>query len=136
MDRQVNAPGIVLSLTSGDFGGTGRGDIAVGWRADANNYVGGVRVYFCDALKIPATGSDPSGGSVVNMVPALTNGNFNYGIYPVTAGTPLMDIGAGVKISATTGALVVYVRSGTRTCLPTPPCVTSAASRWSWRCSC
>src|SRR5262245_36947275 len=110
MDRQVNAPGIVISLTSGDFGGTGRGDIAVGWRADMNNYVGGVRVYFCDALKIPATGSDPSGGSVTNMVPALTRGNFNFGIYPMTAPPYLLDVAAGVKISATTGALVVYVR--------------------------
>jgi hypothetical protein len=109
-DREVNAPGIVLSVVSGDFGGLSGGDLAVGWRADASTYVGGVRVYFCDTGKIPSSGTDPSGGSVTNMVPALTTGNFNYGINPAASGTPAMDLSAGVKISATTGALVVYIR--------------------------
>lgn len=109
-DREVNAPGIVLSVATGDFGGLSGSDLAVGWRADASTYVGGVRVYFCDSNKIPSSGSDPSGGSVTNMVPALTTGNFNYGINPAPSGTPAMDLSAGVKISATTGALVVYIR--------------------------
>lgn len=109
-DREVTAPGIVLSLVSGDFGGLTGNDIAVGWRADQSTYVGGLRVYFCDALRIPSSGTDPSGGSVVNMVPALTVGNFDYGIFPATTWPSAMDLAAGVKISATTGALVVYIR--------------------------
>jgi len=109
-DREVTAPGIVLSLASADFGGLAGRDLAVGYRNDASTYVGGVRVYFCDALKIPSSGSDPSGGSVVNMVPALTVGNFNFGINPIASGAQLKDLAAGVKISATTGALVVYIR--------------------------
>ncbi|MEK7823738.1 MAG: SdrD B-like domain-containing protein, partial [Candidatus Eisenbacteria bacterium] len=110
-DREVNAPGIVLALATADFGGSTRGDLAVGYRADASTYVGGVRVYFCDAGKIPALGADPSGGSVTNMVPALTTANFNYGVKPSLPTPPyLMDLAAGVKITATTGALVVYIR--------------------------
>ena len=110
MDREVNAPGIVLSLVTADFGGSVRGDLAVGWRADANSYVGGVRVYFCDTNRIPLLGSDPSGGSVTNMVPALTANNFNFGTNPAVAGPYLKDLATGVKITATTGALVVYIR--------------------------
>lgn len=111
MDREVNAPGIVMSLSSADFGGSVRGDLAVGYRNDATGYVGGVRIYFCDANKIPAFGADPSAGSIVNMVPALTIGNFNYGVKPSTPGPPyLQDLAAGVKITASTGALVVFIR--------------------------
>jgi len=48
---------------------------------------------------------------VFNFVPALTVNNFNYGIYPSTPSPPyLTDLAAGVKASATTGALVVFIR--------------------------
>lgn len=111
LDREVPAPGIVQSLAVADFGGSTRGDLAVGYRNDAASYVGGVRIYFCDTGKIPAFGADPSAGSVANMVPAVTTANFNYGVYPAVPTPPyLMDLAAGVKITATTGALVVFIR--------------------------
>jgi hypothetical protein len=111
MDREVNAPGIVMSLATADFGGLTRGDLAVGFRSDATGYAGGLRIYFCDANKIPAFGTDPSAGSIVNMIPALTTGNYNYGVKPSTPSPPyLTDLAAGVKITATTGALVVFIR--------------------------
>jgi hypothetical protein len=111
MDRQVPAPGVVMSLSSADFGGSVRGDLAVGFRANMSSYVGGVRIYFCDSGKIPALGGDPSGGSVSHMVPAVTIGNYNYGVRPTLPSPPyLTDLAAGVKITATTGALVVFIR--------------------------
>ena len=110
-DREVAAPGIVQSLATADFGGSTRGDLAVGYRADVGNFLGGVRIYFCDTGKIPASGSDPSGGTVVNMVPALTIGNYNYGVFPTPPASPYFkDLATGVKVTASTGALVVYIR--------------------------
>jgi hypothetical protein len=74
-------------------------------------FVGGVRIFFCDTDRIPATGSDPSGGSVTHMVPAVTTGNYNYGLKPAMPVPPyLTDLATGVKITSTTGALVVYIR--------------------------
>ncbi len=111
LDREVPALGIVQSLATADFGGSSRGDLAVGYRTDASSYLGGVRIHFCDTGKIPAFGADPSAGSVTNMVPALTTANFNYGVKPLLPSPPyLTDLATGVKISATTGALVVYIR--------------------------
>jgi prepilin-type N-terminal cleavage/methylation domain-containing protein len=111
LDRQVAAPGVVQSLATADFGGSVRGDLAVGFRSNMASYVGGIRIYFCDAGKIPALGGDPSGGSVANMVPAVTTGNYNYGVRPALPSPPyLTDLATGVKITATTGALVVYLR--------------------------
>ena len=110
-DREVNAPGVVMSLAAADFGGASRTDLAVGYRNNMGSYVGGVRVYFCETDRIPVLGSDPSGGSVAHMVPALTNGNYNYGVRPALPSPPyLTDLAAGVKITASTGALVVFVR--------------------------
>ena len=110
-DREVNAPGVVMSLAAADFGGSVRGDLAVGYRNNMSGYVGGVRIYFCDSGKIPAIGGDPSGGSVSHMVPAVTIGNYNYGVRPALPSPPyLTDLAAGVKITATTGALVVFIR--------------------------
>lgn len=110
-DREVNAPGVVMSMAAADFGGSVRGDLAVGYRNDMSSYAGGVRIYFCDAAKIPASGSDPSGGSVAHMVPAVTLGNYNYGVRPALPAPPyLTDLAAGVKITASTGALVVFIR--------------------------
>jgi hypothetical protein len=111
LDREVLAPGIVLSLAAVDLGATSKTDLAVGYRDDAATYVGGVRVYVCDLDRIPVSGSDPSGGAVTNMVPALTTANFNYGVKPALPTPPyLPDLAAGVKITASTGALVVYIR--------------------------
>ncbi|MBI1799557.1 MAG: VCBS repeat-containing protein [Candidatus Eisenbacteria bacterium] len=111
LGRQIDAPGIPLSLISADLGGSSRGDLVLGYRADASSYGGGIRIYFTDSGTLPPTGTDPSSGSIVNMVPALNSNNFNYGIYPSTPAPPyLLDIAAGVKNSATTGALVVFIR--------------------------
>lgn len=111
LDREVNAPGIVMTLATADFGGSSRGDLAVGYQDDANTFNGGLRIYFCDSGKIPSSGNDPSAGSVANMVPALTTNNFNYGVKPSVPAAPyLKDIAAGVKITASTGALVVFIR--------------------------
>jgi hypothetical protein len=110
-DREVSAPGIVLSLTGADLGGSVRGDLVVGYRADAGNYLGGVRIYYCDTGQIPAFGTDPSGGAIVNMVPATTSANFNYGVKPSVPSPPfLLDLATGVKSSASTGALIVFIR--------------------------
>lgn len=109
--RVVNAPGIVTSLAAADFGGLTTKDIAMGWRSSETGYGGGVLIYFCDFGVLPFVGTDPSAGAVFNFVPALTVNNFNYGIYPSTPSPPyLLDLGAGVKASPTTGALVVFIR--------------------------
>jgi hypothetical protein len=111
LTRVVDAPGIVTSLTAADFGGSARKDVAMGWRQDETSYVGGCLIYFTDLGSIPTAGVDPSAGAVMNFVPALTTNNFNYGIYPSTPAPPfLTDLAAGVKASATTGALVVFIR--------------------------
>lgn len=108
--RTQAARGIVLSLTAQDLGGSALRDLAVGWRATATSFVGGVDIYFTDLLGLPIAGTDPSAGSIGNMVPALTTGNFNFGTNPLASPPYLLDLAAGVKISATTGALVVFIR--------------------------
>lgn len=106
------APGIVMSLCAADFGGNAaRKDLAVGYRTSTTGYGGGVVVYFMDLGVIPSTSTDPSAGSVINMVPALTSANFNYGLNTTPPPSPfLTDLAAGLKASATTGALVVFIR--------------------------
>jgi hypothetical protein len=111
--RKYNAPGIPLSLIAADLGGiVGKDDIAMGWRQNETSFVGGIRVLSLDLNRLPAAiDTDPSNGSVTNMVPALTSNNFNYGVQPTTPLPPyLPDVAAGVKVSATTGALVVFIR--------------------------
>jgi uncharacterized protein (DUF2141 family) len=110
--RTVDANGIVSSVNAGDFGGTaGRGDLAVGYRTSSVGYGGGVTLYYMDLGIIPSLGVDPSAGTVVNWVPALTSANFNYGLHTTAPPSPfLTDIAAGVKASPTTGALVVFIR--------------------------
>ncbi|HEY2954579.1 MAG TPA: prepilin-type N-terminal cleavage/methylation domain-containing protein [Candidatus Eisenbacteria bacterium] len=109
--KTVDAPGIVQSLASGDFGGTSHTDFAMGWRHDTSSYTGGLLIYYCDAGDLPGSGSDPTGGAVTNMVPALTTNNFNYGVQPSQPAPPyLTDLAAGVKSGATTGSLVVVIR--------------------------
>lgn len=109
--QEVAAPGIVMSLTSADFGGLAGKDIAVGWRASESGYGGGLTIYYCDLGDLPPSGTDPSAGSISNMVPALTANDFNYGVKPSPPSPPfLIDLAAGTKTSATTGALVVFIR--------------------------
>ena len=110
--RFADARGIVLSLNAGDFGGSAsRLDLAVGYRTSTAGYGGGVSIYYMDLGGITSAGVDPSGGSVVNMVPALTSANFNYGLNTTAPPSPYFtDLASGVKASATTGALVVYIR--------------------------
>ena len=111
--RRVAAPGIPLSLIATDLGGIpGHDDLAMGWRENETSFVGGIQVYSLDSGKVPgAGGTDPSSGSIINMVPALTSSNFNYGVQPVTPlGPYLTDVAAGVKITSLTGALVVFIR--------------------------
>jgi prepilin-type N-terminal cleavage/methylation domain-containing protein len=111
LKTKVDAPGIVTSLTTADLGGYTNADIAMGWRASDTGYGGGVLIFYNDLGAMPTNGVDPSGGSVFNFVPALTTNNFNYGTYPGTPTPPfLTDLAAGVKSSATTGALVVFIR--------------------------
>ena len=106
-----NAPGIVSALTVGDYGGSTRNDLVVGWRADDTGYAGGLLIYYLDSGKIPNNGTDPSAGSLTSWVPALTKANFNYGVNPVSPSPPyLTDLAAGVKTGANTGALVVFIR--------------------------
>ena len=60
---------------------------------------------------IRQSGSDPSSGSLTNMVPALTVNNFNYGVKPSAPSPPfLQDFACGVKTSATNGQLIVFIR--------------------------
>ena len=89
--RKYNAPGIPLSL---DRSGPGRhrrqDDIAMGWRQNETSFVGGIRVLSSISTALPAAiDTDPSNGSVTNMVPALTSNNFNYGVQPTTPLPPL-----------------------------------------------
>jgi Tfp pilus assembly protein PilW len=110
--RRVDAPGIVMSLNAADYGGPSRIDLAVGYRTSTTGFGGGLVLYYMDLGLIPSTGTDPSAGVLVNMVPALTSANFNYGLNTsATAPTPyLTDLAAGVKASATAGALVIFIR--------------------------
>jgi prepilin-type N-terminal cleavage/methylation domain-containing protein len=110
LTRSVNAPGIVTALLAADLGGSSRNDIVIGWRQDTGSYVGGVRIYYTDAGTLPNLSVDPSAGGITNFVPALTSANFNYGVIPAASPPFLTDFAVGVKISSSTGALVVYVR--------------------------
>jgi hypothetical protein len=105
------APGIVASVAAADFGGDARPDVAVGFRTSTAGFGGGVLIYYTDLGTLTGPGVDPTGGSVVNFVPAITTGNFNYGVYPAAPFAPyLTDLAVGVKTSDTTGALVVIIR--------------------------
>jgi len=110
--KAVSPPGFVMSMNAGDFGGSpSRTDLAVGYRTSTTGYGGGLVIYFMDLGNIPNNGVDPSGSTIVNMVPALASANFNYGLNTTTPPTPyLTDLAAGVKAGPDTGALVVFVR--------------------------
>lgn len=108
--RTVAASGVVMSITTGDLGGGTRNDVAVGWRSNTSGYAGGISIYYTDVFGLPSMGTDPSAGSIASMVPALCTGNFNYGVNPPASAPFLTDFACGVKISASTGALVVFIR--------------------------
>ncbi len=110
--RAINTSGPVMSMSTGDFGGNAsRADLAVGYRTSTVGYGGGVAIYYMDLGLIPTGGVDPSSGAIVNMVPAITSANFNYGLNTTTPPSPyLTDLAVGVKSSATTGQLVIFIR--------------------------
>jgi type II secretory pathway pseudopilin PulG len=115
LDFQVrkysNAPGPVQSLGVGDFGGDPtHEDVALGWRADVGSYSGGLRIFYTDTGNVPDDGVDPLPSDIINWVAAITVNNFNWGLYPSWAGTPLTDLAIGVKSSATEGAIWILVR--------------------------
>lgn len=110
--KEVDAPGVVMSVSIADMGGNSSySDLIVGWRSSDTAYGGGVTIYYLDLLTLPSAGVDPSNGAIVNMVPASTVANFNYGLNTTTPPSPyLPDFAVGVKSSATTGAVVVFIR--------------------------
>jgi prepilin-type N-terminal cleavage/methylation domain-containing protein len=109
--RTVNAPGIVLSLGVGDFGGQApRQDLAVGFRDNESAYTGGVRIYYTDLGTIPSFGTDPASGAANFMTPAINVNNFNFGANPAPSGTALMDLALAQKPTSTTGQVLVIYR--------------------------
>lgn len=111
-DRTVDAPGIVMSLTATDMGATSSiTDLVVGWRTAEGSYGGGVSIYYLDVRTLPNNGVDPSNGAIVNMVPASTFANFNYGLNTTSPPSPyLNDLAVAVKSGAATGLLVIFIR--------------------------
>jgi prepilin-type N-terminal cleavage/methylation domain-containing protein len=111
LTARLSAPGIVSSVVAADLGGDTRKDIAVGYRTSTSGFGGGVRIYYSDLGTLIGPGVDPTGGAVVNFVPTMTTGNFNYGMYPASPYPPFLDdLAVGVKVSDTTGALVLLIR--------------------------
>ena len=109
--RSVDTPGFPMAVTVADMGGTSRSDIICGTRADVATFAGALRIYYMDSGLLPFSPNDPSSGSLVNMVPALTVNNFNYGVKPSVPSAPyLKDFACGVKTSATNGQLIVFIR--------------------------
>jgi len=110
--QDFNAPGLIISLHTADLGGNASiKDVIVGWRGTDSSYSGGVMILYLDILGLPNNGVDPSAGAIASMVPAITSANFNYGLNTTTPPSPyLTDFAVGVKTSATTGALVVFIR--------------------------
>ena len=109
--KTVNAPGIVLSLCAADEGGAlSINDLVVGWRTNTSTFAGGISIYYLDVLGLPSSGVDPSGGTIINMVPAVAAANFNYGTNPPTTLSPTTDLAVGVKTTASSGSLVIFIR--------------------------
>ena len=109
--KTVAAPGLVLALATADMGGGASiNDLIMGWRSSTSTYAGGVSIYYLDVLGLPDNGVDPSGGSLLNMVPAIATANFNYGTYQPPAPPYFTDLAVGVKSSATAGSLVIFIR--------------------------
>ncbi len=110
-DAAITTTGFPLCMALADFGGLSGVDLAVGFRSDETSYGGGCLLYYLDSHTLTPNGIDPSGGTVTNMVPALTYTNFNYGVRPAIPGPPfLTDLAAGVKSGPSSGALIVFIR--------------------------
>jgi hypothetical protein len=101
----------VLSVVRSELGGNPlKNDIAFGFRTDESAYAGGVRILFLDLNVLPPGAVDPAGGTHEWMAPSLTSANFNYRLNPTTTGSVLLDLAAATKTSASTGALLVFIR--------------------------
>jgi prepilin-type N-terminal cleavage/methylation domain-containing protein len=110
-DREVNAPGIPLSLAAGDFGGlASRDDIVLGYRDNESAFTGGIRIYFLDGGTLPSLGTDPTVAGGAYMTPALNVNNFNAGDNPLPVGARLLDIAAAQKPTASTGQVLIILR--------------------------
>ena len=92
------------------MGGTSRTDLIYGFRIDESVFAGGIRILYLDGTGLPPDDVDPAGGTHDYMTPAVTVNNFNYRLNPTTAGPQLPDLAAATKTSATTGALLVFIR--------------------------
>jgi prepilin-type N-terminal cleavage/methylation domain-containing protein len=111
LSEQHVAPGIVLSLEATELGGlVSREDLAVGYRNSESGFSGGVDVFFLDGGSLPSQGTDPSGGLANFMVPALNGNNFDSGDNPAPKVVQLDDLAGAMKSSATTGAVLVFLR--------------------------
>jgi hypothetical protein len=109
--RVIDAPGIVLSLGTADYGGLGNNDLAVGFQDSETSNNGGVRIYILDSGTLPTFGTDPSAGAGANyMTPAMTVNNFNNGANPAGAGVQQADLAVAQKPTATTGQVVIFIR--------------------------
>jgi prepilin-type N-terminal cleavage/methylation domain-containing protein len=109
--QTFDSPGPVLSVIRSELGGSAfKNDIAFGFRTDESAYAGGVRILFLDLNMLPPGAVDPAGGTHDWMTPSLTSANFNYRLNPTTSGTTLLDLAAATKTSASTGALLVFIR--------------------------
>jgi prepilin-type N-terminal cleavage/methylation domain-containing protein len=109
--KVVDAPGIVLSLATADYGGLSRADLAVGWQTSETSNNGGVLIYILDSGTLPSAGTDPSSGSGDNyMTPAMTVNNFNFGDNPLATGTQYPDLAVAQKPTPTTGQVVIFIR--------------------------
>ncbi len=108
--QTYDTSGPVLALNKGDFGGAARDDIVYGFRTSESVYTGGVRILYLDLGVLPLSGVDPAAGGHDFMAPAITVNNFNYRLNPTTAGSLLTDMAVATKTSATTGALLVFIR--------------------------
>jgi len=109
--KVVDAPGIVLSLATADYGGLSRADLAVGWQTSETSNNGGVLIYLLDSGTLPTSGTDPSSGSGANyMTPAMTVNNFNFGDNPLATGTQYPDLAVAQKPTTTTGQVVIFIR--------------------------
>jgi len=102
--------GPVLAMGKADFGGSSRDDIVYGFRTDEAVFAGGTRILFLDSGAFPVGGVDPAAGGHDYMSPAITVNNFNYRLNPTTGGALLADMAVATKTSATTGALLVFIR--------------------------
>ncbi len=102
--------GPVLAMGKGDFGANAREDIVYGFRTNESVYSGGTRILFLDAGVLPVGEVDPAAGGHDYMSPAITVNNFNYRLNPTSPGAMLLDMAVATKTSATTGALLVFIR--------------------------